>query len=795
MEGVSLDNVSMTMEVGETQRLKAVVYPSDAIDKSVTWSSNNISVATVSSTGYVTAQAAGTATITVMTKDGGKKASCVVTVTAKTVSVSNVSLNEDAMTMEVGDSQSLTAIVYPADATDKSVTWSSNKTSVATVSSTGVVTAKAVGTATITVKTNDGGKTAFCVVTVKAKTVSVTGVTLDNTSLSMAIGDTKSLTATVSPSNATDKSVAWSSNNTSVATVSSSGVVTAKAAGTATITVKTNDGGKTATCTVTVSAAVVSVTGVSLDRSKLTLTEGFTKTLTATITPVNATNKEVKWTSSKPSVATVDANGKVTAIKEGQATIKVTTVDGEKSANCVVTVEAETGTTISVTGVSLNKSSLSMSVGDTQTLTATVSPSNATDKTVTWSSNNASVATVSSSGVVTAKAAGTATVTVRTSDGGKTATCTVTVSSAVVSVTGVSLDKMSLSMTVGDTQSLTATITPSNATNKAVTWTSSNTSIATVSSSGVVAAKAAGSATITVLTNDGQYTAKCLVNVKASDISASHYLTFLSTGSSSLEMVNVGSCAPVLYYSTDKTHWTLWDYSALTFTSSSPIYICGDNKEGLSTGMNNYCKFNISGSLCSCSGNIMSLINKDNSVASIPSAGCFRALFSGCALLTKAPELPATSLKEDCYLFMFENCSSLKEGPILSTTALQKNCYYGMFYMCTSLESAPVLPATSLAEGCYSYMFYGCESLRTAPVLLAKKLVNHCYSNMFNHCFNLTYIKCMATDISALSCTVSWVNGAGVSSTDEKVFVKDKSMTSWTRGFDGIPYGWTVQDE
>ena len=176
---------------------------------------------------------------------------------------------------------------------------------------------------------------------------------------------------------------------------------------------------------------------------------------------------------------------------------------------------------ISVTGVSLNMTTLSLNEGESCTLTATVTPSSATNKSVTWSSSNTSVATVSSSGVVTAKAAGTATITVTTNDGGKTATCSVTVQTPTVSVTGVSLNKTSLSMTVGDTETLTATVTPSNATDKSVTWASSNTSVATVSSSGVVTAKAAGTATITVTTNDGGKKATSLVTVNASAVDGS----------------------------------------------------------------------------------------------------------------------------------------------------------------------------------------------------------------------------------------------------------------------------------
>ena len=512
--GVSLDKTSLSMTVGDTQTLTATVTPSNATDKSVSWSSSNTSVATVSSSGVVTAKSAGTTTITTTTNDGGKKATCTVTVKAATVSVTGINLNKTSMTLLIGGTESLTATVTPSNATNKNVTWSSSNSNVVLVDSNGNVSAINVGTAIITVTTEDGGKTATCSVTVNP--IFVTGVTLNQTNLIMAEGDTQILTATVTPSNATDKSVSWSSSNTSVATVSSSGVVTAKSAGTATITATTNDGGKKATCTVTVKAATVSVTGVNLNKTSMSLLIGGTERLTATVTPSNATNKNLTWSSSNTSIATVDSNGNVSAIKVGTADITVKTEDGGKTATCAVTVNP-----ISVTGVSLNQTSLTMTEGDTQTLTATITPSNATDKSVTWSSSNTSVATVSSSGVVTAKAAGSATITVTTTDGGKKATCSVTVQAQTISVTGVSLNKTSLSMTVGNTQTLTATVTPSNATDMSVTWSSSNTSVATVSSSGIVTAKSAGSATITVKTNDGNKTATCAVTVKSRDLNGS----------------------------------------------------------------------------------------------------------------------------------------------------------------------------------------------------------------------------------------------------------------------------------
>jgi uncharacterized protein YjdB len=164
----------------------------------------------------------------------------------------------------------------------------------------------------------------------------VSSITLNVTSIEMTEGDTQSLVATISPSNATNKTVTWSSSDKTVASVSA-GQVTALKAGKATITVKTDDGGKTATCEVTVNAKVYPVTGVTLDKTSATLTEGDDLTLTATVNPSNATNKTVTWSSSDKTVASVSA-GKVTALKAGKATITVKTDDGGKTASCEVIV-------------------------------------------------------------------------------------------------------------------------------------------------------------------------------------------------------------------------------------------------------------------------------------------------------------------------------------------------------------------------------------------------------------------------------------------------------------------------
>ena len=249
---VTLDKTELALTVGDgAVQLKATVAPDNATDKTVTWSIDKTSVATVDATGKVTAVAGGEATITA--KAGDKTATCKVTVKANVVAVTSVKLDKTELALTVGDAAvQLKATVAPDNATDKTVTWTSDKPAVATVDATGKVTAVAGGEATITAKAGD--KTATCKVTVKAPVVAVTSVKLDKTELALTVGDAAvQLKATVLPEDATDKTVTWSIDKTSVATVDATGIVTAVAEGEATITAKAGD--KTATCKVTVKAA------------------------------------------------------------------------------------------------------------------------------------------------------------------------------------------------------------------------------------------------------------------------------------------------------------------------------------------------------------------------------------------------------------------------------------------------------------------------------------------------------------------------------------------------------------
>lgn len=340
--------------------------------------------------------------------------------------------------------------------------------------------------------------------------VAVTGVTLNQTSASLLAGNTLQLTATVAPANATNTTVSWSSSNTSYATVDSSGLVTALAAGSVTITARTADGNYTATCALTITGTVA-VSSVSLNKTVATVGVGTTTQLVATVLPSIATDKSVTWTSSDQTKATVNASGLVTGVATGSATITVTTVDGGYTATCAVTVV----TSVPVTGVGLNQSTAFLATGSTLQLTATLTPTNATNTAVTWSPSTGSIATVSSSGLVTAVGPGTVNIVVTTTEGSFTATCAITVySGAFVPVTGVSVSPTSRTLEVGGTQQLTATVSPAGATNKLLTW-SSNSASVTVSQTGLVTAVSPGPATVTVTTQNGSRTATSSILVNS----------------------------------------------------------------------------------------------------------------------------------------------------------------------------------------------------------------------------------------------------------------------------------------
>ena len=495
VKGVSIPD-KKSIGVGDTCTLKPTFNPTYATNQSVTWSTSDNTVASVSAAGVVTGKKVGTAVITCKTADGGYTAKCTVSVIIATKSVS---LDKTRTSVYVGNTVTIKGTVSPSNATDKTLIWSSSDTSVATVSSTGVVTGVKGGKCTISCKTS-GGQSAFCTVTVLQK---VSGITLDRSSATLYTGQKYTLTATVVPSTATDKSVNWTSSNSKVATVTTDGVVTGVSAGSAVIIAVTVDGGFIAKCSVTV-VKKVDVTGVKLNKTSLSLNKGDEYLLDATVSPSNASNKSITWTSNNTKAAKVSANGLVTAVGNGAAIISAQTNDGGYVAKCTVNVTAQ------VTGIRLSPSEFRLAKGASKTVIANIFPSDAANRKVTWSSSDTKVVTVNSKGVVTGVNAGYATVTATTADGGYTATCNFTV---YIPVTGVRLNSKSATVPKGETILLTAKIIPDYASNSTVRWSSSDSSVASVNSAGQVSGKKVGTATITVSSTDGNYSDTCVVKV------------------------------------------------------------------------------------------------------------------------------------------------------------------------------------------------------------------------------------------------------------------------------------------
>ncbi len=419
---VKLNKTSVTMYTTQTYTLKATVSPSNASNKKVKWKSSNSKIAKVDSKGKVTALKKGKVTITCTAQDGSKKkATCKITVNNK-VNVKGVSLNAKALTLVKGKAYTLKATVSPSNASIKNVTWASSNTKVATVNSSGKVTAVGVGTANITVKTKDKGKTAVCKVTVTP--VKVTSITLAKTAL-VYPGKSVTLKATVNPSNAANKNVKWTSSNSNIATVDTKGVVRGIKSGTVNITCTAQDGSKKyAVCKVTVGVPVTKVKITTTETSSNAWYVGKTGKLTATVEPSNATEKGITWKSSNTKLATVDANGNVKIVKYDTgwlATNKVTITATSKSGASAEFKLTVIKNKVAVTGMNFTTSANNniWLVGKQYQLVANVVPENASNTGIVYTSSNTKIATVDAKGVLKAIAPGTVKITATAKDNAK----------------------------------------------------------------------------------------------------------------------------------------------------------------------------------------------------------------------------------------------------------------------------------------------------------------------------------------------------------------------------------------
>lgn len=486
---IVLDQNKKTMYVDESTRLTYYILPANASSKEVTWTSSNTAVVTVDATGLLKAKKAGEAVITVKTKDGTLSQSCTVTVVQK---AKGITLDVKDLQLNVNQTYAIKVTFTPADSTETALTWESSDKSIATVDASGKVTGVAVGKTVIIAKTASGG-TVYCNVTV---TEAVTGVKLNFDEKTLVLGEKFKLTATVTPSTASNLGVTWKVSNPKVLSIAADGTIKALAKGAAVVTCTTKEGKFIATCVVQV---IEPITNIKLNKTSLNLGLGKSYTLKATITSNAASNPKLKWTSSNKSIATVNSKGKVIAKKTGYVTITARAQDmsGEE-ASCEVRVVKGT------TSISLNRNSLTLVEGRSYSLKATIKPKNATYKTANWKSSNEEVAIVAPNGKVTALAEGKTIITASAKDSsGKVAKCHVVVKKPTPA-SNVMILNDNLTMIAGEVTTLQKAISPAGSTDR-FTWESDNKSVATVNkSTGKVTARTPGIANVTIMTESGK---------------------------------------------------------------------------------------------------------------------------------------------------------------------------------------------------------------------------------------------------------------------------------------------------
>ena len=486
MESIVLDETELVMYVGQTYRMTYSVFPATTSDTTLKWTPTNSKVVTVDNTGFFTAKNTGTCVVTVQAMDGsGVFTTCTVTVLRN---ASGITLDVKDLKLNVGETYQLEALLNPADSTDTILYESSNK-KIAEVSAGGKITAKGKGSCVIFART-DGGSSAYCNVTVSQQ---VTGLIVSPDSASIEVGEVLELTATITPGNASDKEVTWTSDDPSICTVNEDGEIKGIKGGATLIKCVSEDGDLMAYSMITV---IEKVTTITLPETA-EVGVGKKLKLTAIVSGDTASNKKLKWKSSKKSVCTVSKSGTITGKKAGKARIWAKATDGSGvKASCVVRVIKATE------DIELSASYVSLVQGGKKKIKVTTTPAKTTYSPV-WTTDNDKVAIVSKKGTITALKAGDCIVKCTAGDNSEVYAVVYVHVTAPVSISSINLSEDTLVMLTGETTDVQYSVSPANYTEN-FSWASDNPSVASVNSKGKVTAKSVGTAKITALSASGK---------------------------------------------------------------------------------------------------------------------------------------------------------------------------------------------------------------------------------------------------------------------------------------------------
>ncbi len=529
VQSIELSEKSLSIKESETHKLEAIYTPTDTTQKNVKWSSSDESIAKISQDGTITALTRGKTTITATTENG-TTASCDVTVTRE---IGSVILDKSSISLDKGESTKITATIPTDTDGDKTISWTTSDSSVATVSNDGTVTAVNRGEAIITATTANGKK-AICAVNVSVKLKSIAfegNITEKTFNLGVDQSNEMQLNVIYDPEDAdVDKStLEWSSSNTSVVTVND-GLVTAKGKGDATVTAKID--GKMITCNVHVRIPILSIE----IKDKVNLTYGEEEKLAVTYTTYNnmetTDDKTIKWETSDKNIVQVSTDGTITTKGPGKATITATSVADQK---LVATCEVEIAP-VPLKSIIIEQQSIVIEKGDTKTLTVKFNPENTSDsKKISWESSNPDAVTIDSTGVITAMKNGKATITAKTPNG-QEATTEVTV---VTLLKDIKLSETDITINKDVPLTLKVTLDPTDATldDDTVKWSSSNTEVATVNENGEVTTHKAGTAFIYVTVGGITKECKITVNVPLTGLEIDDKITLLKGQEKLLDVI------------------------------------------------------------------------------------------------------------------------------------------------------------------------------------------------------------------------------------------------------------------
>jgi uncharacterized protein YjdB len=499
---------TVTLSILTAIQLISTITPSNATNKTLTYTSGNPNIATVNNTGVVTGISIGDTNIVVKTTDGSNLS---VTVQVKVdIACNTLTITPNTINMINLNVIKLVPTITPSNATNKTLTYTSYNPEIATVTNTGIVTGIFPGDTNIVVDTTDGSNISFIVpVTI---TIGCDSLTIRPSSINMEPGMTKELTSIITPSNATNQELDYTSNNPEIAVFDENGSVIGISAGTTEILVNTTDGSNLFfTIPVTI---IVYCKTLIIQPKTVTILVDDTIRLNSAITPSNATNKKLTYTSDNPEIADIDNNGIISGNFPGTTNIIVDTTDGSNISVTIPVTILENY--IACKKLIVTPSTINILPGMTVNLVSKIFPTNATNKLLTYVSFYPTIATVTITGTVKGISYGSTDIVVMTSDGTNiVSNVSVNVLKYFIPVTGIVISQVSYNMAINKKLQLVSYVLPQSATFPEIKWSSSNNSIATVDQNGLVTAIKSGKVVLTSKSvYNSKYVASCTINIK-----------------------------------------------------------------------------------------------------------------------------------------------------------------------------------------------------------------------------------------------------------------------------------------